>query len=180
MNKLERLLNIIAGLFFFFCGVIMLFLPDTGYHIVTLILSLSLLLFAVRMLIYYFTMARYMVGGKLILIIGLIVLDFGLFTVTLAKMPAFYVILYLLAVHAFGGVVDILRGREARSLDAPSWKKSTIFGVVNIIIALVALGCGIFQNSPDVVVIIYGLSLVYSAIGRIVSAFRRIEIVYIA
>ena len=179
MSKLQRTISFIAGLFFLACGIIMLASPNSGYYIVALILSISLLYFGVRMLIYYLTMARYMVGGKLILFLSLIVLDFGLFTVTLSDVPPMYIVLYLLAVHAFGGLVDILRGREARRYDSPEWKKHMIFGIVNIAIAFVALGYGIFSNSPDVVVVIYGLGLIYSAFGRIVAAFSRTEIVYI-
>ena len=180
MSKFQRILNIVSGLFFLGCGMLMLISPNKGYYFVALILSLSLILWGIRLLVYYVTMARYMVGGKFILFFGLIILDCGLFTVTLASVPPMYVVLYLLVVHAFGGLVDILRGNEARRLEAPKWQRSIAFGAINIIIALVALGCGILRNSPDVVVVIYGLGMIYSAFGRIISAFRRTEIIYIA
>ena len=129
-------------------------------------------------LVYYFSMARHMVGGKRILYQGLIVFDLGIFTLTMAYNHTVYVILYLLAIHAFAGVVDVMRAMEARRFDGP-WRMDMATGVVNVAIAILAVICGFFLNSMQDIVYIYASGLIYSAVLKIVNALRKTSIIYI-
>ena len=121
MSLMQRIKSIAAALLMIAAAVAMLIYPGTGLAFIALILSASLTLYGLRTLVYYFSMARHMVGGKRILYQGLIVFDLGIFTLTMAYNHTIYVILYLLAIHAFAGVVDVMRAMEARRFDGP-WR----------------------------------------------------------
>ena len=149
---------------------------DGAYMFIIVILSLGLAVKAVRDIIFYFTMARHMVGGKMILFQGVIVLDFAMFTGSLTDVPRFYVLLYLIAIHAFSGAVELLRAMEARrTVDGP-WKLKFSHGIINI---LLALACLVFIRQAGTAIIIYSIGLLYSALIRIISAFRKTSFVLI-
>lgn len=177
MGKFGRIRNVFIGILMIFLSMIMLVLePEQGFLIAALMLSLALLVKGIGSLVYYFTMARYMVGGKIQLYVGLIVLDFGMFTLTLTDIPHLYLILYMLGTHAFGGGIDILRALEAKRNGASSWKLKASQGVVNLIVAVL---CLFSLESTKLLVMLYCLGLMYSAVVRIISAFRKTAIVYI-
>ncbi|MBR1914559.1 MAG: hypothetical protein IJ827_07030 [Lachnospiraceae bacterium] len=176
MTKAGRIKNTLTGLIMIAAALYMIWDDDDGYLLVTSILCIALALAGLRYIFYYLTMARNMVGGKLLLFIGIILLDLGAFTMAIADIPAFYVVLYLLAGHAFAGLVDILRGLEARHLASPRWKLNVMHGAVNIAVAVL---CVVFIRSTSMLVLIYGMGLIYSGGVRIVSALHSTAIVYI-
>lgn len=176
MNTGQRIVGIITGLVMIALSVLMVVNTELGLGAAAAILSISLSLYGLRCLLYYFSMARHMVGGKLLLYVGIIAMDLGAFTAMLGQTPRGYIILYLLGAHVFAGAVDILRGREAKSYGGSSWKLHIVHGAVNI---LVALACLVFLKSSNVIVWIYAAGLLYSALVRIASALRRSAIVYI-
>ena len=183
MSLMQRIKSIAAALLMIAAAVAMLIYPGTGLAFIALILSASLTLYGLRTLVYYFSMARHMVGGKRILYQGLIVFDLGIFTLTMAYNHTVYVILYLLAIHAFAGVVDVMRAMEARRFDGPCfdghWRMDMATGVVNVAIAILAVICGFFLNSMQDIVYIYASGLIYSAVLKIVNALRKTSIIYI-
>lgn len=176
MSSIERIFNIAAGVLMAASALIMIFLPDIGAIIVLLILAFSLIAFGIRTLIYYVTMARHMVGGRLQLYLGIIVLDFGAFALTLTDVPKVYIMLYLLGIHAFSAVVSILRAFEAKRFGASSWKMKFFMGIAEL---LIAAACGVFINSMHIMVYIYAGGLLYSAVMRIIEALRKTAIAYI-
>ncbi len=179
MTALQRIKNIITALCMIACSSILLFFPENGYYFVLLLLSLSLTIYGLKTLFYYFTMARKMVGGQSILYRGVVILDLGIFSLTVADNPTVFAIVYLLLIHLFTGVVDILRALEAKSIAAPSWRFKFISGVVNIILALIAFIAGAVMKSMETLVYLYCLGLLSSAGAKLISAFRRTAIVYI-
>ena len=96
MTSVQRVKKVLAGILMLVCCFALVTDPETGFYFVALILSVSLFLYAARSLIYYFTMARHMVGGKSILFRGIIVLDLAVFTFSMVDDPKLYIILYLL------------------------------------------------------------------------------------
>lgn len=177
MGKFGRVRNVIIGILMILLSFIMMILdPEVSFLIAALILSLALLVNGIRLLIFYFTMARHMVGGKVQLYVGLIVFDFGIFTLTLTNIPHIYLILYLLGTHAFGGVFNILHALETKRNGASSWKLKFSQGVVNLLVAVL---CLLSLGSTQLLVVIYCLGLLYSAVVHIISAFRKDAIVYI-
>ncbi len=177
MTLWQRIKTIVGSLLTIFVAVGLCYLdPSDACRLIAALLGVALILSGIRHLFYYFTMARYMIGGKAILYKGILLLDFGLFTGTLNDIPTVYIILYLLACHAFTGAIDVLRALEAKKLQAPSWKYSMAFGGINL---LIVVGCLVFFRSTSAVVYIYSSGLIYSALVRIMSAVRRSAIAYI-
>ena len=176
MTQLQRIGRIVLGLVSILGGLLLFLDPEDGVTVITAFLSLSLIVYGIRTLVYYLNMARYMVGGKAMLYVGIITMDFGLFMSTQSSLPRAYLILYLVGIHGFTGAVGILRALEARRFGAQSWRLNMAQGVVNLALALLA---AVFYRSVNVPVYLYSLGLVYSGVMRIVSAFRRTAIVYI-
>ena len=179
MTSMQRAKKILAGLIMLLCSGGMFYDPENGLYIVALLLSGSLIAYGIRCLSLYIFMARHMVGGKAILYRGIIILDLGVFTLSMVDNPKFYVIFYLLGIHAFAGVLDIMRTLEARRYGAPSWRRSLLDGVGNIAVAVFAVIVGFFLHSTRDLVYLYAACLFYSACTQIVTAFRKTAIVYI-
>ena len=176
MSSAQRIKNILIGLGIILGSVILIAFPEEGLVIASAILSLSLFIYGIKTLIYYFTMARHMVGGRIMLYLAVIVLDFGMFTMMMTTIPRIYIVLYLLFIYAFAGAIDVLRALEAKKYQAPSWRFSLISGILNVVIAIL---CVVFITSTRMIVYLYCAGLIYSAVVRIVTAFRKTAIVYI-
>lgn len=180
MNKFQRVKSIIAALLILACCLVLIIEPDGGASVIMVILSVSLIVMGVNSVIYFITMARHMVGGRSVLYKGLIILDIGIFTLTIVDTSIVYIIAYLLAFYVFTGVVDVLRAMEAKRFQSPTWKAKLVFGLLNIAAGICALVCGIVFRSARIVVYIYSAGLVYSACSRIASAFKRTTITYVS
>lgn len=178
MNSIQRIKKFLSGLGMLLGSLILAVKPEDGYYIIAFLLSISLLLSGVRNLIYYFNMARNMVGGKTILYRALILTDLGLFTITTITIPKIYLICHLLISHGFSGIVDMLKAYEDKKMEASSWRMSFVYGFGNLLISLVALSCAV-SHLDWLVVDIYSAGLAWSGIMQMVSAFRRTAIIYI-
>ena len=154
--------------------VLMVF-PENGYDIIITIIAAILFVRGFERIIYYFTMARFMVGGRTVLYTGIVLLDFGVISASLTYVPHYYILLYLIGVYAFTGAVEVLRAFEARSFGG-SWKLKIGHGLVNI--ALAAL-CVIFMKRMSIAVVVYSLGLIYSGVLRIITACRRSKLIFI-
>ena len=178
MSRFRRFSSVMTGLIMILAAVL-IFIFDNAYSLIILVLGLYMTFSGISYIVYYLRMARHMVGGKIMLVIGTIFLAFGLFTLNLSDEPLIYLILYLLGFHAFTGLVSLLRAMEARHYDSPSWKLTFTTGIVNILVAIAAPVWGIIFKSPSVLIAIFCLGLVYAGVIRIITAFRKTEIVYI-
>lgn len=178
MNSIQRIKKFLSGLGMLLGSLILSMEPEEGYYVIAIILSLSLLIYGIRSLIYYFTMARNMVGGKSIFYRALILMDLGIFTMTVITIPKIYLVCHLLISHGFSGIVDMLKAYEDKKLEASSWRMSFVYGFGNLVISIAALGCA-FAGLNWLVVDIYSAGLAYSGIMQIVSSFRRTAIIYI-
>ena len=176
MTNLQKIRTVFEGLMMLLAAAILLWQPGYGYQIIGLILSIVLIVSGIRSLIYYFSMARNMVGGKLILFLGIIALDLGAFAYTLQRIPPVYILLYLLVANLFTGVIDVLHAMEARRMES-RWRLNLASGIANI---LLALACGACFGDLTLLSYVYAAGLVYSACLRIAQAFRKTAIVYIA
>lgn len=176
MSGGQRIKSILFGAVILLVAVILIAFPEEGLVITASIMSISLFIYGVKTLIYYFSMARHMVGGRIMLYLSIIVLDLGMFAMMMTNIPKIYIVLYLLVVYAFAGAIGILRALEAKKYQASSWKFSLISGIINLVIAIL---CIVFIGSTKMIVYFYCVGLIYSAIVRIVTAFRKTAIVYI-
>lgn len=179
MNKMQRIRDVLLGLIMILGSLVMALVPGDGLKIALGILGISLFVMGIRYIVYYRTMARHMIGGRSILIIGVILLDFSLLTASMQNVPLAYIVVYLLGIYAFSGVIDILGAFEAKGYGATSWRFKLATGIINVLIALAALLCGLILRSHDDVVYIYCAGLFYSGLTRIITAFRKTAIVYI-
>ena len=150
----------------------------SGVKLVMIVLSVWMIAYGIRLLHFYSQMARHMVGGKVILILGFILFDFGVFNFSLRNRHTLFIILYLLGFYAFKGFVDVMRAFEQKHNEAP-WKLKLSSGIVNIIVAVSAVATGFFMRSEWAVVYIFALGIIYSAIMRIVNTFRKTPVMTI-
>ena len=176
MTKAQRIFNIAAGIVMIISSIFLITDPKNGYIIVVILICVSLFIYGIRELLYYFLMARHMVGGRLILYIGIIILDAGIFTALLSDIPSSYVMLYLIVLYAVSGVIDILRAFEEKKLEVSAWKWKLAYGIVNLLISIAGI---VFISNQDIAVVIYAAGLIYSGVTRIISSFRRTAVVYI-
>lgn len=171
MTILQRVKTIFIALVMIAVSIILLSTPtNSAYMWVIVILSIGLAISGIKDIIYFFTMARHMVGGKIILVQGVIILDFAIITGSIADVPKIYILLYLIAIHGFSGVVDVLRALEAKNTVEGHWKLKFAHGLVNFALAI---ACLVFIRHSNTALIIYSIGLMYSAVMNLFSAFRK-------
>ncbi len=168
------------GFFMLLFAILFFGLSEEGLLIVLLIIGIGMSLRGLKSFYYYLTMARHMVGGKRTLYRAILFLDLGVFTFALADHPAVTVVTYITIINAFAGLVGILRAFEAKKLSAPQWKSKMLDGVVLLVLSLVVVVYGFFKGHMQIVIYTYALGLVISASHKIISAFRKTTIPYIA
>ena len=179
MTRTNRIINVLFGLCMLVMAGVMIAYPQQSMPFILGIIGLGMTIRGIRSLIYYLSMARHMVGGKSVLYRGIIFLDIGVLSSTLADSPERTLIIYIACFTAFTGLLAVLRAREAISVGSPQWKGSMIYGVLNIIFAVTVTVCGFVIYMPQIAVFIYAAGLIYSGILKIASAFRKTAIVYI-
>ena len=179
MTKFRRVLNVLTGICMIAIGIL-LFIdePQDAMRFMLFCIQLGMTLRGLRALYYYLTMAKYMVGGKQVIYGAMIYLDIGILAGTLYEHPVVYAVIYMAALHAFGGLISMLRASESRKIRA-QWRLRMASGITELLMAIVISVIAIVFGKPDAAVYVYGAGLVYSAVLRIAQAFRRTDIVYI-
>lgn len=178
MTTIQRIRDILIGICMILLAAMMIINAEVGFKLIASILCVALFMLGLRYVVFYFRMARYMVEGRITLYEGIIILDVSVLGLMLTDFPHSYLILYLMGIHAFSGVVDVLNALEARKLETP-WKGKLLHGLINLFVAVSCVYFGFVKNDIDSVVYLYALGLLYSALNRIVGAFRRTAVVYI-
>lgn len=179
MSAAQRVQKVLAALGYIGAAVLMLWLGEDGYELVLLMLGLSLTAQGIRSIVFYFNMARHMVDGRSILYKGVILLDFGIFTLSITQRAGILIALYLLGLNAFSGAVDIMRALEARRFQAGSWRLNLAEGILNIGFAVLAVAFGLIRRDMQHLTWVYASGLFYSGVLGLISAFRKTAIVYI-
>ena len=179
MSRFGRILNTIAALFMIAIAVIMFFLDAIhGLKLVMIVIQMGMTLRGMQAIVYYFSMARHMVGGKNVLFRGMIFLDLGVLAGTIFEHPVVYILIYISLLHIFTGTVSALRANESRRIGT-SWRLKMAYGITNILLALIVVICCIAFGRLRIAVWVYSIVLIYSSVLRIISSFRQNEIVYI-
>ena len=176
MTKLQRIKEIAIALIMFFGAFVMMFYPKESYPLIVIILAFWFVAIGIGSIWYYFTMARYMVGGRESLFMGVIWFDFGVLTGSLTSVPHYYVLMYLIGIHGFSGVVRVLRTLETKRTGSHNWKLKLVHGIIDITMALL---CIVFIKQLNITGIIFGIGVMYSAVMRIVTACRRTALIVI-
>lgn len=179
MTKIQRLKTLIIGFITLVFGVLLFEYPDRGLEAISMVTSISLTVMGINKLIFYFRMARHMVGGINSLIIGLILTDLGIYAITLKNLPPSYITIYLLAIHGFTGVIDIKGATDAIINGGGSWRIRFFTGIINLAMAVTAFIYGMVYHDLRTVVFIYATGICYTGIMRMLDAFRRTAVAYI-
>ncbi len=179
MSSFQRIKNIVIGVVIILFAVFIMMAPQEGYLFAAVVISLWLFIYGIRLLFFYFTMARHMVGGKLMLYQAIIILDLALFTTSIISMSSFTIFIYLLIIYGFTGAIDILRALEAKNNGAKNWRLKLMTGCILVIFVVLMAVLGLIFKKTDILIYGFCLSLIYSGIMKIVTAFRRTAMVYI-
>lgn len=175
MTSFQRIKNIALSALMIACCVVLLLNPKDGVVIVTVVLGVAIMLYGLRKLVYYITMARHMAGGLSLLFIAVVAIDVGSFALFVVEDPHIAIVLYLVVYNVYTGVLSIARGVEAKLMGS-RWVHRVVHGLVNIALALL---CVAFSASDQIVIYIFCIGLFYSAVTRLISAFKPTEIIYI-
>ena len=122
MSTLQRIEYSLAGLVRVLFGIFMIYKPFESYVPIARILVAVLVLMGLRNLLYYVLMARHMVGGKMILFIGMLFMDFGIFSYSLVERPKLF--LSYLIVSTSSGKLQYHKSGGKRNL-TPSRRRTT-------------------------------------------------------
>ena len=179
MTKAAHIKYAAQGILTILLALFLIIYEESALPIVVAIIAFGLTLKGLRSLVYYFSMARSMVGGRAQLYRGLIFTDLGVFSASLAAKSGIILILYIAAMNLFSGLISILRAMESKKIGSPQWKAAMVYGCACVIMAAAVLVFGIALKKPAAAVYVYAAGLIYSAIIMIASAFRRTAIVYI-
>ena len=176
MTKWQRIRAILRGVLTLLAAPLLLLDPEAGCAIIVMVLGFSAALKGLRMILYFISMARHMAGGKIILYQGFILLDFGLFTLGLADIPSRFIMLYLLLGYLFYGLIGVLRALEIRKQSIGSWRFKLLVSAGDIALGVL---CLVKLNSMGWAAAVYCLGVLWSALGRIISACRPNQRVYV-
>ena len=165
MSTLQRIEYSLAGLVRILFGIFMIYKPFESYVPIARILVAGLVLLGLRNLLYYVLMARHMVGGKMILFIGMLFMDFGIFSYSLVERPKLFLISYLIV----KAVV------EKRNL-TPTWRRDCMQGILHLLIMAAAIR---YFSSIRRLVILFCAGIIYSGTIHITAALRSTAVVYI-
>ena len=179
MTKGAKVGNVILGVIIVGSGALLFLYPEQGIVVAAVIISISFSVRGLGAMLYYFTMARNMVGGRRSLYRGMLFIDLGILTSAMVMGAGAYIAMYLAGIHAFTGVVDILRSREAKNAGARDWYWTLINGIVNLFISVCVIVGGVVLDSTQLVVYIYAIGVISYGIQRITNALRTTAIVYI-
>ena len=176
MSSFQRIGQFTQGFFMLLCCIILLAIPEYySTRIVALVLSLALMAYGIRTLVYYFTMARHMVGGNAMLFVGIIAFDLGALVLILSDQPQYSLMLYLVGTNGFMGLVGILRSIERKKIGG-KWVSSLVNSILRL---LIVVACIAFFNSGDTLILILAIGLGLSAFGHFGAAFRKPELIFI-
>lgn len=172
----NRILHILIAVGLICIAVLLYFLGEDGPNVIALIMGVTLAIYGIRCLVAYFLKFRYIIGGRMQLYIGIIVMDLGLLIIGSFNGSGILILIYLLGFRLVMGVIGVARALERKKSGA-SWKIRLAGGIISLLTVLVGI---IFFREPEVVVDIYCIGLLISAVEHIVTAFRRDKVVSIA
>ena len=176
MSKFQKIVSILKSILIIIIGLLMIISPSDGFFILILILQLGLLISGIKLLVYYFSMARYKVGGLSTLYKSIIVIDSALLLFSFSTAHPKLVMALLIIAIAFEGVVYIMKAMKSRTLEYSSWKTQLLHGLIYFIIAIL---CLFFMDNTTISTILFAIGLIVSAVSDIITSVKKTEIIYI-
>lgn len=179
MSRFQRVKSIVFAMIMLLFAFLVLMLSEDDYDIIAAIIGIGMTLYGIRQMIYYFLMARHMVGGKIVMCKAIIILDLSLVTFSLTGMSAYTILFYLLGISVFSGVIGILRAFEAKKNGASFWKRKFLTGLIMVLFGVIMTVFSLIFDDKSILLYGFVISLIYFAVVRIVTACRKTSIVYI-
>ncbi|MBE6040416.1 MAG: hypothetical protein E7219_05590 [Clostridiales bacterium] len=179
MSNLKRIINILIALLMLAAALALTIYTDYAIPFILAFTGIGFTIKGLSMLFYYFSTARFMVGGKTVLYRGILLLELGLFASSIANHPGPFVILYLASINLYSGVVQMLRVIETFKLRSKRWMLILIHSLFYFATGIGVIYAGIFLKRTDIAAYAYSLGLTVSALSRIRLSFTRTDIVYI-
>ena len=176
MGLMKKIIQIIIAIGILLVALILILAPKGALETVAAIISLLLFVAGVRYMVMYFTLARHMVGGRALFYIGLIMLDVSILSGLVLQKSQRLILLYLVGMHAFYGVVQLLRAFEAKKYETSAWRFKLLNALVNLAISV---ACIFFIRQENTMALIFAAGLIHTAIVRVIAAFRKEEEVVI-
>lgn len=176
MSKTKRVWNIFVAFFTIFGALVLMLVPDLAFSLIAACVGLMLTLRGLKFLIYYVTHAQHMVGGKRLLLVGLILFDMGVFASLIYDQTQFLTIIYVIAIHIVWVVLRFARAVSNKGDGNPGWKIDLAQGIGNLIQVIL---CLVFINSIEIPVFIYCIGVIYTAVLKIIASCKRTAIVYV-
>lgn len=177
MSKFSRVFNILKSLLMFIIGAIILLVPnELDYIIVCYIIGIIITLSGLRKLVFYFSSAKNMVGGRKILINSIINIDLGLLSFFVLIENGKLAILYMVAVFILLGAIDILRSFEIKKNGSKTWVFKLIKGLLTIGVGAI---CIVFSKYTETMLIVFGCAWIVLAIEGIITAFSKSAVTYV-
>ena len=131
MSKTRRLWNIIVAILMIQAALLLMLVPDASFILIVVFLSLVLTFKGLKFLIYYLTHAQHMVGGKWLMLVGLILLDMGGLAMVLIEQAPSIMIVYVAGVHLVYAVLGIARAVTNKGDGNTGWhRKPDLVGLV--------------------------------------------------
>ena len=176
MTKTRRIMNITGAVFSIQGALLLMLIPQIAFIIIALGVGLWLTYKGGRYIIYYLTHANHMVGGKRILLAGLILFDCGAFSTTLIDQAQAIIIIYVVGCHVIAAILGFVRMSGNRKDGNPGWKIDLAQGIGNVVLVVL---CLIFIRYVEIPVYIYCAGSIYSSILTIISSSKKTAIVYV-
>lgn len=176
MSKTRRVWNIIGAVFEIITALLLMLVPDLAFEFIAIIIAFILLIYGIKYIVYYLTHAQHMIGGKWLLLVGLILFDMSVFLTILDNVTQPILIIYIVVVHFVAAIVNFARAVSNKGDGNPGWTIDLAQGIGNF--AQVVL-CLVFIKWFEVPVFIYCSGLIYSAILTIIASCKRTAIIYV-
>ena len=106
MSKKKRVWNILVAIFMIQSALLLMLIPEEAFLLIAVFVGLMLTFRGIKFLFYYGTHAKHMIGGKKILLVGLLMFDAGVFSTALLDQAQIIMIFYVVAIHLVAAVLN--------------------------------------------------------------------------
>ena len=172
MSVPSKIVRIVWGLVLIGLGISLLITGGQNALLVACVIAIGLFVDGIQGIIYYFTMARFMVKGWLILVRGIIRLALGFAFLFVFDSSSTYLLalIVLMAWFAFSGVQDILMGLERKAEGIKNWWFLVASGALTFVFAIY---CLLAMDSNEVMVLIFGTYMIIKGYHSIRRTMHR-------
>ena len=132
MSKTKRIWNLISANLMINAALFLMIIPEYAFELIAVFLGLYLSFKGAKYLLYYITHAQHMVGGKRLLLVGIILFDLGVFATTLYDQARYIMVIYVIGAHFIGAVLNFARAFSNKKDGNTGWKIDLMQGIGNI------------------------------------------------